>query len=93
MNDDLVDAVRLLVEQAVPTMVMLRSGEEVELGSVEHLDDLRVILNDIAHVRDQYVRGSSARSDFARAYNRLKSYISRLERRSIVTLMDDEGPF
>lgn len=53
--------------------VQLSTGKKVPFGSDAHIADLERRIRDLANHRDRQPRGSSARSDFARAINRVKN--------------------
>jgi hypothetical protein len=53
--------------------VQLSTGRRVQFGSDAHITDLERRIRDLASHRDRQPRGSSARSDFSRAINRMKN--------------------
>lgn len=55
------------------TEIQLSTGKKVSFGSNAHIADLERRIKDLVSHRDRQQRGSSARSDFARAINRVKN--------------------
>lgn len=76
-----------LLESVVVAMVESRireadvaDGRRVPFGCDEHLSDLERRLTEMESWRDRHRRGSSARADYSRVVNRLRSELKAARR-------------
>lgn len=73
--------------------ITLSDGTLASFGSVEHLEDMILMVKHIQVLRDQYKRQSSARATYAAALRQLKSDIKRVGKRVITDLDENSIDF